>query len=390
MFEQLKALPTDPILGLSAAFARDENPDKIDLGVGVYKTEAGDTPVLDTIKVAEARLLQTETSKSYQGMAGNMAFNQALQALIFGDLATDSRVNTLQTPGGCGALRVGAELINRARPGANIWVSSPTWANHIPLLGSAGLKFKEYPYYDAGRRALDFDAMYNCLAQVPAGDVVLLHGCCHNPCGADLSNEQWQAVASLAEQQGFTPFIDLAYQGFGDGIEQDAYGVRLLAATLPELMVASSCSKNFGLYRERTGALSVMGTNTASSGVAFGQLQNIARGIYSMPPAHGASLVQIVLEDSQLRRQWSDEVAAMRTRIKQLRQDLAAALADCGDFDFITRQRGMFSFLGLSEAQVVKLREEHSVYMVGSSRINIAGINSANLANLAGAIKAVL
>lgn len=390
MFEQLQALPTDPILGLSQAYARDPNPQKVDLGVGVYKNESGDTPVLDSIRAAQQQLHQQEQTKAYQGPAGNVDFNNAIERLVFADFASSDRVNTLQTPGGCGALRVAAELINRCRPGATIWVSTPTWANHIPLLGSAGLTIREYPYYDAVSQSVDFDAMIECLKQVPAGDLVLLHGCCHNPCGTDLSTAQWQTIAQLAGQRGFIPFVDLAYQGFGDGLDEDAYGVRLLVEQLPEVIVASSCSKNFGLYRERTGAISIVGDSGQSSANAFSQMQGIARGIYSMPPAHGASLAERVLSSDSLRQQWESEVAAMRSRIKQLRQDLTEALSNAGDFSFIARQRGMFSFLGLSEQQVQRLQTEHSVYMVNSSRINIAGINRKNLDYLASAIKSVL
>ena len=313
-----------------------------------------------------------------------------MQDLIFGSIEQIDRVRTLQTPGGCGALRLGAELIRRSRPQATIWVSTPTWANHIPLLGNTGLSIREYPYFDSGSSTVDFEAMATSLRQVPSGDLVLLHGCCHNPCGADLTREQWQQVLEIARQRSFVPFIDLAYQGFGDGLEEDAYGVRLMAEALPELLVASSCSKNFGLYRERTGAISIVGSSPAQAEIIFGHLMSIARGIYSMPPAHGASLVDIVLHDAELRSQWEAEVAEMRARIAQLRRDLASALTDYGDFSFITRQRGMFSFLGLSEAQVLRLQRDFSVYMVNSSRVNIAGINGTNLAYLARSIAAVL
>lgn len=390
MFEQLQALPTDPILGLSQAYAQDPNPQKVDLGVGVYKNELAETPVLASIRTAQEQLHQQEQTKAYQGPAGNQGFNHAIQRLIFADFASNERVNTLQTPGGCGALRVAAELINRCRSGATIWVSTPTWANHIPLLSSAGLTIREYPYYEAASQSINFDAMVDCLSNVPAGDLVLLHGCCHNPCGTDLSEQQWLAVADLAERRGFIPFIDLAYQGFGDGLDEDAFGIRLLVNQLPEVIVASSCSKNFGLYRERTGAISIVGDSGKSSANAFSQMQGIARGIYSMPPAHGAALVEKVLTSDSLQQQWESEVAEMRTRIKQLREDLSGALSSFGDFSFIARQRGMFSFLGLTEQQVQRLKDEHSVYMVNSSRVNIAGINQKNINYLAHAIASVL
>lgn len=391
MFERFEPLPTDPILGLSLAYKQDNNPQKVDLGVGVYKDEAGNTPVLASVTAAQSRCHELETTKAYEGPAGNDSFNSEIAQLIFGAGSTQlERVKTLQTPGGCGALRVAAELINRATPGATIWVSRPTWANHIPLLSSAGLKIKEYPYYDAASQSIDREGMLDCLAKVPAGDLVLFHGCCHNPCGTDLSQDDWQQIADLANKNGFTPFVDLAYQGFGDGLEEDAQGLRLLAGAVPELVVASSCSKNFGLYRERVGALSIMGNSSVAAANTFGQMQSVARGIYSMPPSHGAALVATILTDTALRQQWEGEVAEMRVRIKQLREDLSNALAPFGDFSFIPQQRGMFSFLGLSEAQVERLKNEFSVYMVGSSRINLAGINQQNLPYLAESIGKVL
>ncbi len=393
MFEHLQALPADPILGLSAAFQQDPNPLKVDLGVGVYKDEQGNTPVLKAIVEAQSRLHQQELTKAYLPPAGPAGFTQQMQDLIFGrehPVQRDGRVHTVQTPGGCGALRVAAELIELAKPGATIWVSTPTWANHMPLLGSAGLTLAEYPYYNPTTQAVDVDAMMACLAQVPAGDLVLLHGCCHNPCGTDLTRKQWQQVAELANDRGFTPFVDMAYQGFGDSVEDDAYGVRLLAEQVPELIVASSCSKNFGLYRERTGAISFVGANASAADNARSQILKVARGIYSMPPAHGAALVDIVLADARLHQLWLDEVGDMRNRIKSLRRSLADTLAPTADFSFIPRQCGMFSFLGLSPQQVHRLRDEFSVYMVDSSRINIAGISQSNLAYLADSIAKVL
>lgn len=391
MFERFEPLPTDPILGLSLAYQQDNNPNKVDLGVGVYKDEAGHTPVLNSVTAAQDRCHQQEVTKTYESPAGNETFNRGIAQLIFGVASPQGeRIKTLQTPGGCGALRVAAELIARAKPGATIWVSRPTWANHIPLLTSAGLKIAEYPYYDPATQSIDVDGMMACLAKVPAGDLVLLHGCCHNPCGTDLTLDHWQQIAALATKNGFTPFVDLAYQGLGDGLDADAQGLRLLATAVPEMLVASSCSKNFGLYRERVGALSVLGHNAVAAANTFGQMQNVARGIYSMPPAHGAALVATILTDDALRAQWEGEVAEVRGRIKQLRTDLSEALAPYGDFSFIPRQKGMFSFLGLSEEQVGRLKSEFSVYMVGSSRINLAGINRANLPYLADAISKVL
>ena len=348
--------------------------------MGVYKDEQGQTPVLSSIRKAQDVIHNEEITKAYQGPQGNLGFSDAMQSLIFGDESSalkEQRLKTLQTPGGCGALRLAAELIKLTNPNATIWVSNPTWANHIPLLGGAGLRIKEYPYYSAATQAVDFDAMFDALLNVPAGDLVLLHGCCHNPCGTDLSALQWQKIADLAVEQGFIPFVDLAYQGFGDGLADDAFGLRLLATKVPEMLVASSCSKNFGLYRERVGAITVMAQTPRAAQNAFSQLQGIARGIYSMPPSHGAALVERVLTDPTLRTQWQGDVTEMRQRIAQLRRDLNAAL-------------GMFSFLGLTPRQVDRLMQEYSVYMVNSSRINIAGINRNNIDYLATAIKAVL
>ncbi len=391
MFEHLKALPSDPILGLSQAFQQDGNPSKVDLGVGVYKDEQGNTPVLSVVIEAQRLAHEREITKAYQGPVGNRVFNEQMQTLIFGQHnPLHERLTTLQTPGGCGALWLGAKLVANSRPSATIWVSSPTWANHIPLMQGAGLTIKEYPYYDAATQSIDADAMMSTLEQVPAGDLVLLHGCCHNPCGTDLSLEQWQLIAQLAQKNGFIPFVDLAYQGFGDGLEEDAQGLRLLAEAVPELLVASSCSKNFGLYRERAGALSVLADSASAAEVVFSHMQNASRAVYSMPPAHGATLVETILGDSQLRAQWQGEVAQMRDRIKSLRHDLAQALTPFGDFGFIPEQRGMFSFLGLTAEQVERLKSEYSVYMVDSSRINLAGINQSNLPYLADSIGRVI
>lgn len=396
MFEAIQNLPADPILGLMAAHRADNNPRKIDLGVGVYKDELGRTPVMRAVKAAEKRLLENQDSKTYVAPAGQDSFNQQIAGLIFGDALVNNlggRRVTFQTPGGCGGLRLGAEFLQKVKPGARIMVSDPTWANHIPLLGEAGLQISKYPYYDYNNHAIRFDAMMDAISQAGAGDLVLLHGCCHNPCGADLDQSQWQAVAELALKNGFTPFIDLAYQGLGDGLDEDAYGVRLLAETLPELVVVSSCSKNFGLYRERTGALTVISSNAESAKAAASQIAFTARGIYSMPPDHGAAVVSEILGDPALRAEWDTELAEVRNRINGLRTELVNALKAQGidqDFSFIQREKGMFSFLGLSVEQVRSLINDYSIYLVDSSRINIAGINKNNLEYLAGSIKKVL
>jgi aspartate aminotransferase len=396
MFEAIKSLPADPILGLMAAHRADNNPRKIDLGVGVYKDEQGRTPVMRAVKEAETRLLKNQDTKTYVAPAGQDSFNQLIAGLIFGEQLIKSlggRRVTFQTPGGCGGLRLGAEFLQKVKPGAKIMVSDPTWANHIPLLGEAGLEISKYPYYDYTNHAIRFDAMMDGISKAGAGDLVLLHGCCHNPCGADLDQSQWQAVTALAQKNGFTPFIDLAYQGLGDGLTEDCYGVRLMAETLPELIVVSSCSKNFGLYRERTGALTVISANAESTKAAASQVASIARSIYSMPPDHGAAVVSEILGDKALNEDWEIELTEVRNRINGLRTELVNALKAKGidqDFSFIQREKGMFSFLGLSVEQVHSLINDYSIYLVDSSRINIAGINSSNLDYLADSIKNVL
>lgn len=396
MFTTFTALPMDPILGLSVAYTRDTNPDKVDLGVGVYKTDQGDTPVMSAVKAAEANRLDQETSKAYLPPVGVAAANQGMEQLLFGrdhSSLNSNRVRSVQTPGGCGALRLAAELIVKSKTGAGIWVSTPTWANHIPLLGSAGLTIKEYPYYDSEQHSVNFNAMLDTLSKVPNGDIVLLHGCCHNPCGADLTREQWQQVATLAKTQGFIPFIDMAYQGFGEGLEEDAYGLRLLAESLPELLVASSCSKNFGLYRERTGTLTIQAENAEQADATLSHVNALARGIYSMPPAHGSTLVGTILQSDELHQRWSSELGQMRNRINGLRAQLAQGLNSAQskrDFSYIQQEFGMFSFLGLSVEQVSELRERYSIYMTDSSRINVAGLNHDNLEYVVKAINSVL
>lgn len=384
MFESLEALSPDPILGLMAAFRDDPRAQKIDLGVGVYRDEQGHTPILDCVSEAEQRLFKSETTKTYIGPPGTPEFNLAVCGLMFGRdhaVLKDKRVAGVQTPGGCGALRVAAELVKRARSDATVWVSDPTWANHVPLLGSAGIKIKTYPYYDKARHGLDADAMLGALRQIPAGDLVLLHGCCHNPSGVDLKPEHWHAVADVVNSRGLLPFIDLAYQGLGDGLDEDAIGVRIMASACPEVMVASSYSKNFGLYRERVGALEVVTRTAANAGIVQSQLGSVVRSIYSMPPSHGAALVEIILNDEALNSAWVAELTAMRERINGLRDVLARRLGEATgqDFGFIREQRGMFSFLGISPEQVTRLKTECGIYMVDSSRINVAGINNANL-----------
>jgi aspartate aminotransferase len=396
MFQSLPALPADPILGLMASYRADSNPKKIDLGIGVYKNEAGDTPVMTAVKKAEGMILDSQTTKSYVGPTGAAGYNAIVAELLLGKPLNDSlgkRRVTVQSPGGCGGLRLAAEFIKSANPNATVWVSNPTWANHVPLLGSAGLKIAEYPYYDYDSHSVKFDAMIECLSKIDSGDIVLLHGCCHNPCGADLNQEQWQQVRDVSLKQGFTVFIDLAYQGLGDGLEEDVYGTRLLAESLPELIVVSSCSKNFGLYRERTGAMTLICDSDAAAAVAITQIAGAARAMYSMPPDHGAATVQLILSNDALRTEWDAELTEMRDRINGLRAQFVKQIQSVGieqDFSFIEREKGMFSFLGVNVDQVRTLVNDYSIYLVNSSRINVAGINDSNIEYLSDSLATVL
>ena len=396
MFENLKPVAIDPILGLMVAFKADNRAEKIDLGVGVYQDDRGRTPVMASVKQAESRLMELETTKSYQGMAGDPDYNQRMMELLLGkdhSVLSAGRVKSIQAPGGSGALRVGAEVIRRARPESKLWVGIPTWPNHIPLLGSAGFDIKQYPYYDMDARQVDTEKMMETLRQVPVGDLVLLHGCCHNPTGADLTNEQWDSIADLALERGFIPFIDTAYQGLGNGLDQDAYGMRMMAERLPEVIIASSCSKNFGLYRERTGSITFIAETSEQADIVVSQAMSTARSIYSMPPAHGALLVSMVLEDPQLRSQWEAELEEVRLRIKSMRNLLCDSLENNAagmDFSHIKRQNGMFSFLGITTPQLERLRTEFGIYIVSSTRINLAGVNSNNIKHLTQSLLTVL
>ena len=396
MFNVLPQLAPDPILGLSAAFKQDPNPNKIDLGVGVYKDEQGNTPIVSAVAKATRILIEQETTKTYITPQGVQGFIDNMLSLILGEkspVLMADRVAAVQAPGGCGSLRILAELLTRVDKDLTVWVSDPTWANHIPLIGNAGLELKTYPYFDKASASIKFDQMLDALKQIPKGDVVLFHGCCHNPTGGDLTQDQWREVLAVTEQQGFLPFFDIAYQGFGDGLETDAFAIRLFAETLPEVIIAASCSKNFGLYRERVGLAAIVSENAQVRQIAQSQIQNVARGIYSMPPSYGGALVDIILSDAELKQEWIDEVDAMRTRMQGLRAMLVNALASKGsskDFSFINAQKGMFSYLCISPEQVQKMREQNSVYFVDSSRVNIAGINQNNVEPLADAIIATL
>ncbi len=388
IFETIAAAPPDPILGLTEAFKKDPSPHKVNLGVGVYMDDDGHTPVLQSVKTAERILWETLTSKTYMPISGSPEYAQVVQDLVFGKgqaVVNAGRVRTAHTPGGTGGLRVGAELLKKFVPAARVWVSTPTWPNHKGVFASAGFKVEEYPYYNPGSHGIDFERMLAALKAIPKGDVVVLHVCCHNPTGNDLSAEQWKAVASVAKQQQWIPFLDFAYQGFGEGLAEDRVGVIEMLNTGLDGFIASSFSKNFGLYQDRVGALSIVAADSAAAESAFSHLKSVIRVIYSNPAAHGGAIVTTILRDAKLSTQWEQELAAMRGRIASVRASLVDGLRKRNapmDFSFINRQRGMFSFSGLSDAQVAYLKEKKSIYMVGGGRINVAGITSKNLGYL--------
>lgn len=396
MFNSLIAMPADPILGLLTQYREDTHPQKVDLGVGVYKDPAGNTPILNCVKKAEKFRLETETTKVYIGPTGSPQFNTLMTQLAFGSdhsAIIANRIRTVSTPGGTGALRVAGDFIKRCNPNAVLWVSDPTWANHTGLFEAAGITVKTYPYYDYDSKSLKFDEMLAALSQVSPDDVVLFHACCHNPSGMDLTTEQWDKVVALTKEQGFTPLIDMAYQGFGDGVDIDAYGVRKMAAAVDNMILCSSCSKNFGLYRERIGSCSVIAKDANTANIAQSVLLYVVRCLYSMPPAHGAAIVETILGSKELTQEWLDELKVMRDRINGNRAILVEKLKANGvehDFSFIARQKGMFSFLGVNPEQVARLQKEFSIYMVGSSRISIAGISEDNVDYLAKSIAKVL
>tara|TARA_R110001583_G_scaffold39890_4_gene127830 strand:- start:706 stop:1893 length:1188 start_codon:yes stop_codon:yes gene_type:complete len=395
MFSQLTQLPADPILGLSVKFKADVNPNKIDLGAGIYKDESGHTPVLSCVKTAERFRVENENSKAYLSSAGSVLFNEKITSLMLGDhkVIRENRIRTISTPGGTGALRNAGEFIKTCTPGATIWVSNPTWANHQGVFTAAGLNVKTYPYYDYENNGLDFERMLGALKQVSKDDAVLLHACCHNPSGMDLNKEQWQQIADVAKQVGFIPVVDMAYQGFGQDLDTDAFGLRLMADTVEQMIICSSCSKNFGLYRERIGACSIIGKDSISADIISSVLLSVVRVNYSMPPAHGAAIVETILSSAELTTQWHGELKEMRDRINGMRQLLVDQLAVNGvtrDFSFITKQNGMFSFLGIDKEQVQRLQDEFSIYIVGSSRISLAGISPDNVNYLTQSIAKVL
>ncbi len=396
MLETLKPLPPDAILGIMTLFRADAHPGKIDLSVGVYQDEQGHTPVLASVKRAEKAIIDAQDTKTYVAIAGNAGFNKGVEELLYGPshpALKAGRVCTVQTPGGSGGLSVAGHLLSRAKPNAKVYLSDPSWPNHLPLLKVSGLALETYPYYDFKKHRVDFEAMLKKLETVQAGELVLIHGCCHNPCGADLSREQWQTLTALFEKRGIVPFIDFAYQGLAEGLEEDAYGARLMAERLPEVVVVTSCSKNLGLYRERVGAASFVSATAEQSKLSLANAANVARGLYSMPPDHGAAIAGKILHDEELRGLWVKELEEMRGRLNGLRKllvDKLGARKTPMDFSFIAKQRGLFSFLGISKEQVIRLRDEFHVYMIESSRINIAGINHSNVDYVADSIAAVL
>ncbi|WP_261818204.1 amino acid aminotransferase [Vibrio gallicus] len=389
MFSHLPSPQQDPILSLSAAYRKDTRDNKVDLGIGVYKNSDGVTPVMRAVIAAQQKMLDAQTTKAYVGMAGDEEFNLQALRLLTQDQSVIERASSIQTPGASGGLRMLAEIIAFSQPGSTVWLSNPSYVNHQPVMEAAGLKVKHYQYFDAKTKQVDLNAMLSDLKGAGRQDIVLLHGCCHNPTGADLSVEGWKAVTELAQHNGFTPFIDIAYQGFGNGLEQDAFGVQYMSANLPEMLVTSSCSKNFGLYRERTGSAIIIGENITHANNARGKLMQLARSTYTMPPAHGASIVKTILLDNDLTADWKSELEEMRLRLRALRTGLCQEIkqrSGSDEFEFIKQHQGMFSVLGFSAEQMVKLREQYAIYGVDDGRINIAGLREQDLANVAQAI----
>jgi len=396
MFEALEMAPPDPILGLTEAFKKDPNPDKANLGVGVYQDDSGRTPIFAVVKKAERRMLEAEASKSYLPMSGAPEFATAVQSLLFGadsPIVASGRAQTCQAPGGTGALRLAGDFLKNNLPGARLWVSDPTWSNHLGVFGAAGLEISSYPYYDHGAKRLDFARMMDALAAVPEGDVVLLHGCCHNPSGMDPTMVEWEKIAAMVTERRLLPLIDIAYQGLADGLDEDAAATRLLSGPGREALICSSFSKNMGLYCERVGALTVVAATAKAAEPAFSHVKIAARQNYSNPPYHGAGVVATVVNDPALRAEWEGEVAVMRERIHAMRRRFVDTLQAKGvtqDFSFITRQNGMFSFSGLTKEQVETLRQKHALYIVSNGRINVAGLTPGNLDRICEAIAGVL
>ncbi len=391
MFKSLSPAQLDPILSLSIAYREDPRDNKIDLGIGVYRNSLGETPIMQAIQLAEKRLIKTQTTKSYVGLAGSEVFNQSMMDLLLSGTSAHSRAAAVQTPGASGALRMLADLIQVAQPDTTVWLTNPSYVNHKPVMEAAGLKVKFYPYFDPETKQVNSEAMLSELAKAGPKDVVLLHGCCHNPTGADITFADWQAITALANKNGFMPFVDMAYLGFGDGLEQDGAGLKYMADNTEEMVVATSCSKNFGLYRERTGAAIIISNSQQEAQKAKGRILTLARSSYTMPPDHGAALVADILNDQQLTNIWKDELDTMHSRILTLRQGLTQAIRQRGSeqFDFIEQHKGMFSVTGLTPEQILTLREQYGIYAVGDGRINIAGLQEKHIDHLAEALVSV-
>ncbi len=396
MFETLTPAPPDAILGLSEAFKKDPNPKKVNLGIGVFVDSNGRTPILKSVKTAEERLLAKESTKSYLPIDGLPEFNRATQELLFGsdhEIVTSGRAATAQAPGGTGALRVAADFVAKITPGVTVWIGEPTWPNHPSIFKAAGLQIKSYKYFDPATNGVDFASMINALGHANEGDVALLHGSCHNPTGVDLEPAMWQQVSDVISERKLLPLIDFAYQGFADGLSEDAHGLLTMVKSGRDLLISSSYSKNFGLYNERVGAMTVVAGDQAAAESAMSHVKQAIRANFSNPPAHGGQVVSMVLNDPSLRKQWENEVAEMRARINTMRHLFVETLNEKGverDFSFITRQRGMFSFSGLTPDHVKALREKYAIYIVGSGRINVAGMTESNMDYLCAAIADVL
>ena len=396
LFSGLELCPDDPILQLMVHARNDSNPQKVDLSAGIYKDDSGNTPVMECVKAAEKRRFEQEDTKAYLGLAGDLRFNKLLIELALGgghSALLEERVSAIQTTGGSGAIRIAAELIKRIKRGTRVWVSDPTWANHIPLLSSAGLDIAKYAYYEPGETGVRFEQMLEQLGAATEGDVILLQGSCHNPCGEDLSLEQWQQLTDLILEKGVMPFVDTAYHGLAQDLDEDSSGWRHMASRVPEMLISYSCSKNFSLYRDRAGALLAISPDPKTSKIVLTNMMTISRVVYSVPPAHGAYLVAEILEDDELRKLWSSELEEIRSRINAVRAGLADRLQErlsSDRFEFVRGQQGMFSFLGISREQVLKVRESHSIYLLESSRVNIAGLTSSNIDHVADAIASVV
>ncbi|WP_112478049.1 aromatic amino acid transaminase [Vibrio variabilis] len=392
MFSQLPEPALDPILSLSVAYRNDPRTDKVDLGIGVYRNSDGQTPIMKAIAEAQRIVTSEQQTKAYVGLAGCEEFNQSIAKVVFGETPIYDRMSVIQTPGASGGLRMLGDLMNVAAPGTTVWLSNPSYVNHKPVMEAAGLKVKFYRYFDVTTKQVDRDAMLTDLSQAGQGDVVLLHGCCHNPTGADIALDDWKAITELSVKNGFVPFVDVAYQGFGDGLEQDALGLRHMAENVEEMLLTTSCSKNFGLYRERTGAAIVIGKNAAEANNAKGKLLTLARSTYTMPPDHGAALVKTILKDDYLTNMWTAELSEMQQRLVSLRDGLCKALKETNssnDFDFIMSHKGMFTVLGFTAEQMQKLRTDYAIYGVDDGRINIAGLSESQLPYVADALAAV-